>query len=164
MIPLNEGYAAWKAAGLSMGIATRGCLVFLTVLALILIIFLSGVMAYTSPAESFSQAVWVEITAGLVIASAAPFFLILGALYKWQVPLCGVVASSGLGVLAYTTEKSLLQSFLIEASSGLLLLVALDLLLRKWIEGNIEAMKENRKELDEIPEDLLDEWDRFVNQ
>lgn len=123
----------------------------LTALALSVSLIVATTLAIVAPDDSFRQAVWVEVAAGIATFMMIPLFVRLGAFYKWQTPLCGMSVSLVVGIWA-NNSSGLLQSFLIELSAGILLLVALELGVNAWIKALVNAWKHMIESAEKVEE------------
>ncbi len=101
--------------------------------------------------HSFTQALFVKVTAGFAIFLLAVLIVPLGEKYPRQTPFIGTAIAVGFGITGYYL-KEVWREFAIEAAVGVLLLVALELGLRSWFRYLSGKFDEVVKALEEVEE------------
>jgi len=119
-----------------------------------------GYAAATAPADSFTQAMLVEITAGAGFFVTAPLVFAAGERWPILVVVEGALLALALSIGA-SVQDGVWQSFLIECATGIIILIALEQIVQRWFmrleearAASIEAMHEAEDRADELEESL----------
>jgi hypothetical protein len=156
-------FLIWSELGLTrrklQGVLIK-LLLFVAFLVLAGISTLFVVVALCSEQDSFKQEVFIKLSSGVAIFTLLPLMVQLASKSKWLVRLALVLLSVALGIVAYRSVD-VVQSLLIEASVGLLLLAFLEFSIQRWIEALKQSWIENKEDMiaylekiDEAEDDL----------
>ncbi|GFE72327.1 hypothetical protein [Chroococcus sp. FPU101] len=130
----------------------------LFVFALLSVAFFFGYLAYFRPVGSFSQAIFSEISASIIMFLTILYLIPIGLKLGWKFNVGLIVFSLVLGFFGYYFS-GLTQSFLIEFSVGLSLFSALDYYIKSWLSNIRKAQVRARREM-ERHQQLIDETER----
>ncbi len=131
----------------SLNVKVASFLLSLPYLALLLVCLIIGGRAFNSPADSFEQSFYIEIAAGAATFALFPVIFTLArknACLTYTLALLFALLSGFLGFLM----SAVVQSFLIEASASLILLIFLDVGFNYLLSVLEDIRKSAQKERD----------------
>jgi hypothetical protein len=113
--------------------------------------------AYLAPMHPFWNLLYIELSSGFLFFAFAPTVVALGHILRWQVPLAAVGVAVTLLLIAYNCEVffpgvsehtcEFVSAAFIEYAIALLLVVALEIAMRPWLDRIREEYAEARDDL-----------------
>jgi hypothetical protein len=118
------------------------------------ILFLAGAIfflwrSWSSPANSYSESVCLELSSGFAFFWIAPYVLAWGRLHRRLVPVLGGCAAGTLLYIAHECD-GFLQSVLIEFSIAMFILIALELAMTPWLDRIARKHEDLKTRLDAL--------------
>jgi hypothetical protein len=148
MVNYLEFQKSVRIAGLAISAGFLGLAGFATYLAMATALAISTALALRAAAGSFAEGLWVEVCAGIAIFAAAPVVIGLDTVHGWRARSGFLIVALAAGALAHAVN-GLARSFLIEGAVGLVLLVALDVGLKHWLNRLYEKVDRITREIEQ---------------
>jgi hypothetical protein len=146
--PVDRGVIALRAF-----FALTGRVVLYTLLAGAFAFFVF--MSFRYPDGAVEQSLFVELSSGTALFLAAPFMLAVTAKRRPLAYTTLTTLSAVLALLAFHSE-GLTQSFLVEASMGMVLILALDFTFRRLEKLLLKALVRTQKDTRKLDETIAE--------